>query len=281
MRKYLIKFLKLILPIFWNLHSPLLRKNIQYKDIHKGETCLIFGNGASLKFYNFNLLPKYPAIGCAYSLIDNRIKNVDLRYLVIADSYGFYPVYYHALTNRIRENHAITRGRRMFIENNDKIIFTSVSSLYAKKKGFGKMVYFNHYKKNSNPYSYDLAGSFNSSKGSLDAMIGVAKYLGFKKAILLGCDYLGFPTLNGHFYSNKYPEIGKEAVEYCSDKKELLKDIEILVVTPKDVICKYFPYISYSKFTNSVEEYKENFEIIDPFYMNYLREAEADDILYL
>ena len=60
--------------------------------------------------------------------------------------------------------------------------------------------------KTSNNSSFDLSNDFDYLDGSLDVMIGIAKYMGFSKAILLGCDYLGQPKVDGHFYSDEKPD---------------------------------------------------------------------------
>ena len=35
-----------------SLSKHLLKLNLDYKDLHKGEDCYVFGNGDSLKYYN-------------------------------------------------------------------------------------------------------------------------------------------------------------------------------------------------------------------------------------
>jgi len=280
MKKIITSILKESLHFFWRLHAPLVRKNIQYKNIHKGETCMIFGNGGSLKYFDFTALPKIPAIACNFSPIDKRMKNVDFKYWVLADSYPFLPFYYHKLTHSFRENFFIMKGRRLFTENKDKIIFSSITGLYGYKKDFGKIVYFNHYG-DKKSLSYDLAGNFSVSSGSLHAMIGVAKYLGFAKAIVLGCDYLGTPKLEGHFYSDSVPRFGEDAPDYALSVKPVTDGIEILTIFPKSITCPLFPSASFEDYFGSKEKYQENREIIDEDYMRLLREAAAEDILYM
>ncbi len=282
MKKIFISILKKSLHFFWRLHAPLVRKNIQYKDIHKGETCLIFGNGGSLKYFDFDALPKIPAIGCNFSPIDNRMKKLDFRYWVVPDSYPFLSFYYHMHTNSFRKNFFTTKGRRLFTDNSDKIIFTSITGLYGNKKGFGKIVYFNHYGDKTTP-SYDLAGNFAVSHGSLHAMIGIAKYLGFAKAIVLGCDYLGTPKLQKHFYSDAAPYTEADDLEYVQSVKAVADGIEILVIFPKSksMTCPVFASASFEDYFGSKEIYHENFEIIDPYFLNLMREAASDGILYM
>ncbi|MBE7411807.1 MAG: hypothetical protein HS129_07055 [Leptospiraceae bacterium] len=281
-RKIIYLIVRKIFHTFWYLHKPLVKKNIKYKDIHKGETCLIFGNGASLKYYDFKVLPKIPAIACNFSPIDKRMKDVDFRYWVLADSYGFYPYYYHLHSHSFRENFFIVKGKSLLTKNQDKIIFTSITSLYAPKKGLGELVYFNHYgdKKKA---SYDLAGSFTISKSSLHAMIGVAKYMGFKKVILLGCDYLGLPKLEGHFYSDRVPAFGEDSPEYQLPVTKLLQSLglEIVLIFPKGIKNPDFPSYSFEEYFGTKDKYQENIEFIDPEFLRLMREAAKVGQVYM
>ncbi len=269
-----------ILHYFWCFHKPIVKKNIRFQDIHKGETCLIFGNGASLKFYDFNVLPKIPVIGCNYAPIDQRFKGVDFRYWLLTDSYGLYKRFFHLESLSFPENFIIARGQRLFCENKDKIIFTSLTSMYGKKSDIGEVVYFHHFGDRLG-LNYDLAGVFSVCMGSLEAMIGVAKYMGFAKAILLGCDYLGIPQMEGHFYSDALPFWGETNHSYGNRMQEVAKGIEILVICPKSVTSPYFSSVSYEEYFGSKERYQENSEFIDADYLQLLRYAASKKLIYM
>ena len=83
--------LKTFFHYFWNLHSYVLKRNIYYRNKHKGETCYIFGNGASIKYFDITKLPKHITIATTYSLLDNRMKKIIPDYYVIPVTlYDFY-----------------------------------------------------------------------------------------------------------------------------------------------------------------------------------------------
>ena len=70
----MIKFIRKVLNIFWSFHKAVVQKNLKYQNIHKGQTCLIFGNGGSLKYYDLSAIgEKNFSIGCTYSLADKRM----------------------------------------------------------------------------------------------------------------------------------------------------------------------------------------------------------------
>ena len=66
--------------IFLKVFSKTLEKNKQFKDIHKGESCYIFGNGASLKYFDLKLFNDRISIGCGALLTLLDIKEIDLKY---------------------------------------------------------------------------------------------------------------------------------------------------------------------------------------------------------
>ena len=53
---------------FWSLHRKYIKINLNLKDIHKGETCYIFGNGGSIKYYDLSLFNNHIGIGLNYLL---------------------------------------------------------------------------------------------------------------------------------------------------------------------------------------------------------------------
>ena len=97
--------LKYILNNIWILHSSIIMKNLELKNIHKNETCLIFGNGSSLKYYDFSKLPKFDSIGCTYSLTDQRMKEANTKYCVLSNPYTMYPIYLNPYNNKLQINY--------------------------------------------------------------------------------------------------------------------------------------------------------------------------------
>ena len=68
---------------------------------------------------------------------------------------------------------------------------------------------FNDNKSTNDDYEYDLTNILISNKffGDNDWYFKIFR---FKKIILIGCDYLGVPKLDGHFYSNNDPFVGDQ-----------------------------------------------------------------------
>ena len=69
----------------------MLKKNERFKDLHKGQDCIIFGNGGSINFYNLSDFDF--AVGIGVNLFPAHIEfgHTDFRYHVIPEPLLFYP----------------------------------------------------------------------------------------------------------------------------------------------------------------------------------------------
>ena len=275
MKKYIISAIKKLLLNFWSFHRFLVKRNIKFKNIHAGETCYIFGNGGSLKYYDISKLSKdIPAIVCSYSLIDKRLEKLNVKYMVVTDSYNLYPVLYNTYPH-VRK-FQINRCRpilKKIIEKATKVhIFTSLTNLYATF--FWKIPLNYVFNFGEKKYKSDMAGLFNGDSAA-SIMLATAKYLGFSKAIIMGCDYFGTPPILGHFYAD-YKPFEWSSVEY-NDYRARIKlaaeGIDVIVILPEGVTSPDFKYDSYENFFGLARIYQENHEFIDAKDLKMLRIA--------
>ena len=117
-----------------------------------------------------------------------------------------------------------------------------------------------------------IAGIFNDTKGSINAALNLAKYLGFSKTILVGCDYLMDPALQLHFYSNCDPFIdGTTHQEYISDAIKSAESLDVTLLVPDGYTSSAFNYITYKKLFGHTEKLKMNYEIISKKNLKIIR----------
>lgn len=262
---------------FWKCHKPLVAKNEKLKGIHANETCFIFANGASLKYYDISNIPNTPAIVCAYQLIDRRMAGVNVKYYVAGvDSYSMYSVLYN--TYPAVRRFQISRIKKIFagvLEQCDNITcFANITNFYSSLCR-RKNMYFFHYFEDKEGFSDDLGGSFSNCRAAIDTMLGVAKYVGFSEAVLIGCDYLGTPPTMGHFYADSAPfaETHSHLAEYRSRVKRAASGISVRVILPEGSVSPDFEYDSYENYFGLERQYRENIELIDGKYIEMLRRA--------
>ena len=283
MKRYLLR----LVVLFWSLHYKLLEKNKKYKNLHKGKTCFIFGNGASLKYYDFSKIPIDYSIATTFGLLDIRMKKLKPKYYIIPDQYNFYSV----VRNKRRKGISINIIGRIFKEiikaNPQTTFFISLTNTYSYFATPNNVNYFytryrSDIKNNEFIFSNDLCKNFNCTEGSLDIMIGVAKYLGFSKAVLLGCDYLGSPKLEGHFYSDEEPWFGDPVYDdYLKRIKKVSEDIDILAIFPKGIKSTIFNSNSFDEYFDANEKKFFNEEIVNSKDLNLLRKAGIHEQLWM
>jgi hypothetical protein len=267
-----LEFVKNKIIFFWLIHASIIKENSKWKDLHSCETCLIFGNGASLKYYKIANITKIPSIGCTYSLADSRLVKFELDYCVVPEPYFFYPVRRDSRTDSIVKNYIGKIMMKIIRRNLKTRFFCSITNYYAFMHRFGNVSYWYHGGEKSAD-NFDLAGKFGRCAGALDMMLGVAQYMGFSKAILIGCDYLGDPVMGGHFYADDQPKYEKADATYANRIKGVAADLDILVLLPKGSKSTAFKSMTFEEYFNTTEHYHKNSEIVDDEYLSMMRIA--------
>ena len=107
----------------------------------------------------------------------------------------------------------------------------------------------------------DFTTSSSFVSGALNTMIGLAIYMGFKKAYLVGCDYFFNPFISGHFWSRFEKIIGSNEFIYNELIDEIKDAIDLTVITRKGVTSK-INSIQYEKLFNVNENYKNADQIV-------------------
>jgi hypothetical protein len=269
-----IDIVKQFLVKFWQLHKYFVLKNRKFENLHKGETCYIFANGASLKYYDISNISRHPIIAVTNAVIDKRMKKLNVKYLVTTDSYSLYPLLYNTypFVRKFQISKTYRIFKRILSEFPDVQFFVNLTNFYSPLCRNNNVNYFYHFGNRKN-IGHNLAGSFSECAGALDIMIGMAKFFGFSKAVLVGCDYLGSPPVMGHFYADAKPFSGPYMSDYCARIKKVSEGIDVLVILPKNVVSPDFKYTSYEDHFDIKKKYVENNQIVDEQYLNWLRDA--------
>ena len=231
-----------------NKYKRYILKNSRFKDKHAGETCFIIGNGPSIKEMDLSKLSD------KYTFMVNASINTKL-FDVIKPNY--HCVYDRAVLNELSD------VLRKNFENNKYNTEFFLNRIAMKE--------FKDYKNVNFVYStilpiedkirYDLTKNANVFINVLPFAIMCALYMGFKKIILLGCDFSFFAyRKQAHFYDIEKQKVRKETLyqdlagcaiawqQYNSLKKFAMKNnIEIINSTPNSLL-DVFPQVS-------IEEY--------------------------
>jgi hypothetical protein len=192
---------KKIRATYIDMKVRMLSKNIRkYKDIHKGESCFIIGNGPSLRGEDLNKIKDQ------VSFSSNRIN-------LFLDETKWRPYYYTFIDAKIADNFFNEvykmKKQKMFV------VVTDAGFNSLRKQFRNDCVYLRAYHehgKNGLPkFSEDLSKKMNTHGTVTYANIQLAVYMGFKSIYLIGVDnnYAINKQLDGSIQINK-ELIGKD-----------------------------------------------------------------------
>ena len=272
-----MRLTKLIAVKFWGLSKHVLKLNLKYRNIHAGECCYIFANGGSLKYFDINQFKNHPIIGCSYNLVDERFKNIKMEYCVTSDTYLLYPIRKDSYSNKIIFNKIGPIIKKIIINNPGTKFFTSITNKYSFLWRPNNLFFYGYSLSSGN--ESNLCGVFNTNAGALDVMLGLAKYLGFQKAYLVGCDYLCSPKIDTHFYSDEPIKYGPDVdVQYIDRIKYTASGLDVVCIVPKNITSKYFKFITYEEKFKEIEDYKTQDKIVGKEYMKMMRKAASKPV---
>ncbi|EDZ60943.1 conserved hypothetical protein [Candidatus Pelagibacter sp. HTCC7211] len=280
--------IKSFLNFFWRLHKSKLKKNKTLENLYKGNSCVIIGNGGSIKYFDIKRHEGFFYMGTTYAMFHKEIENLKPDFYVIPQKHDFYPFNYSGrYKSKLYINYRLKIYKNIFKKAKQTRFFINLSNYYGffkRPKLLNFFYSFKDLKSTNGEFEYDLTNNFNCTEGSLGIMIGISKYLGFKRIILIGCDYLGTPKLEGHFYSNSDPRIGEPIYEsYIKKIKKLTHDMEVITIFPKGISSNEFKSFTYDEFFeknyNKKTQIKKNYEIISREDLNLLNEASKSQLI--
>ena len=237
-----------------------LNRNRKFKDLYLGETCYIFGNGESIKSMDLAIFNDKVSIGCNNLFLHKDFNKLDCRYYQIVAPFIFLP--YFKYYGKLQRNHISAVYRKKIKDFKNVTFFTSILNKFTIS---APNIHYEHHfgVTTSDPKNCELDGTFSFLSGATEAMIGMAIYMGFKKAILVGVDYTFSDSVSHHFFE-KGRGTGKNEELFNKVFFEHVKDkIDLLTMTLENNKSESLKYISYTDYTKKPERYQENIDCID------------------
>ena len=249
--------------ILLKLSKKVLNKNQKYKKTHAGESCYIFGNGVSIKYFDLTKFNDKPSIGCGLLFLHNDFSSLNLSHYFMSHSFFFYKYWKNPYTRKYEKNPLGPIYRKNVELYSDINFFTSISNYFALQGS--NVNYVHHFDQISNDLlETELDNVFSPMSGALDGMLGLAAYLGFNDVTLVGCDYTSKPSLSRHFYESgqiiNKPKDGNFSEALLADA---MTKFNIKTVTINDSYeGESIPSITYENLTNDKPRFKENNTIV-------------------
>ena len=257
--------------LIWWISYPLLRRINRIHNSHLGETCYLFGDGVSLKYFDLKHFSNHVALVSNALPFHNDLKHLNTAFWVTV---GPEAVWWRLYPKRIRSSEPRLRQflnayREKFRSGTPKTILSIFSA--PKTLGTDALYVFDRFPGNS-PNINSLTATKEAFKGSFNALITIAVFMGFKKAYLIGMDYTHFPSRTGHWYEkgrgepSDHPGYNKNFIATAKDA------IELITVT-LDGQSEYLNFVTYKDLTGVEPEFRENTKLaskslLDAFNLN-------------
>lgn len=247
---------RLLLALFGNT----LKDNSKYRNRHAGETCYVFGNGYSLRFFDFKDFSDHVSIGCNSLFAHSDFGELNCRYYQIPAPF-FYP--YRRYYGQLKRNYLWDLYREKIDQYPEVEYFTSLSNIFSVR---GPNVRYEHHFGCRHPdvANCKLDGMFSFAQGALHAMLGTAIYMGFSKAILVGCDYT-LTSQFGHFFENFPGEPFATERDFQKDLFQMVQQhMELQTLVPPGLASSSLNGLKYEALTkNGRITCREAHDIID------------------
>ena len=259
--------------ILFKLTEKILLRNKRFKGIHEGESCYLFGNAKSLKYYDLSLFNDRVSIGCNGLFFHKDFSKIGLSYYFNGDPFYMYPYWRNIYTARIERHILGDLFKKKISENKSINYFLNISDSPISR---GENIFYaHHFGQQFNGYkNCRLDGAFSANQNALSGMIGLAIYMGFKDITLVGCDHLMKPKTSEHFY--EYGRLDQDHSPSIINEKVIKSAqtfLKIRVLIPNDLYKGHIiPHIQYEELTGKAPHFKENYEIISDADFKILRQ---------
>ena len=251
-----------------SLAIPILRKVNKFKNIHKGESCYLMGDGASVKWFDLRVFDDKISIPVGYIPFHNDFRELNAKYCLLIEPFWFYPLVqtYHPPIRKIR-NHVQERYREVIKSNREVDFFINLSNYPVV---WDKNVsYLFRDIPGSNLIQYFLSKGINPFHGSLRTSILMAIHFGFDHAYLIGYDYTHTPSRILHWYE-KGEGLIKDHYGYEKEFFDIAREFINLTTVTIEGGSDKLNYISYKDLTGQEPSFKENTDIINIRYLKSL-----------
>jgi len=223
------------------LATPLSRRLRVLENIHEGEECYIFGDGASVKYFDLSKFSDRRGIAVGVMPHHRDFDRTSIEYWARFARKRF--------QNFFKPNKAFRRR------------VTCLLNLTNFPVGYSRRTQYVFDRLPSKKPEIFALPHVDYFAGSVNASLTLAAYLGFRRAYLVGFDYTHNPPCAGHWY-----EIGagipQDFVDYNKDFFDWVTTIiDIVTVVPEPQAC-YLPSVDYEALTGDILHFKENTELL-------------------
>ena len=261
------------LPIYkkflFKVAKPILNRIYSLKNYHKGESCYIFGDGISIKWFDLSSFSDKPVISLNKIAFHKQSNLLNLKYCLFIEPYYFYPYFWDRdeATTKITgkkffRNNIQKKFRELIKTRKDTTFFTNLSNYPVLWNS--NIFYLFQMINNSDLKFFEEChlSQENIFKGSFRSAISLAIYMGFKEIFLVGCDYT-HETTRSHHWFEKGEGIIKKQPKYQENFLNIAKKYAKLTTITLEGNGTFLPSETYKEFTGKEPSIKENYDLME------------------
>jgi len=240
----------------------------KYKDIHKGETCYIFGNGPSIKSFDLSEFGDHIGISTGAIPFHNDFDKLNVRYHSLVEPWFYCPTWMKP-HQYLKDFKVLACKQKEFMSKYEGIDFFINASNFPW--ALGSNINYVHRKLiTRNSKLYKLKAIQDPFSGSFHAILSLAYLMGFSKVYLVGFD--GWTIQPSR--TKRWFELGKgeyfTATNFAFDFLGIVKNqIDIYTISLDGKSCNV-KNINYEQYTNKKADFKENHQLLSKEYLNIL-----------
>lgn len=238
-----------------------------FHNIHKGETCYIFGDGPSIKFFDLKNFNNHIGIACGNLIIHNLFNDLNIKYYTIPCPWLFAHKFLQPkdLDPYVEVGDLLLHEMKKNIDIDYFINLSNFGSVFEKNFHFiHRYLYKNHPK-------FSILNGIDPFSGSFYSTLSLAYFMGFSKVYLIGHDAWTIKRQSSQRWYEYGYDIGPDIntsfkdpfIEIMNQKMEIYS-----VINDGEPI--HFRSYNYEEFTGSKIEYQENNKLTSLNNLNIL-----------
>lgn len=252
----------------YQLCRPELSKIRRFKDIHRGDSCYLIGDGISVKWFDLKEFSDKISISLSLIPFHREFEALEVKYLTMSGPFWFYPNF---LIKAITGESSVPYIRKAYSDviqsNPDRQFFLNLSNYLAlRKKNLFYM--FRDIPDERLPANF-ITHRINAFHGCFRSSVLLAIYMGFDHCYLVGCDYTHVPSRSLHWFEKGQGEFCPQK-DYNKDFFEIAKEFIDITTITLDGTSEFINSVTYKQYTGRDPVYQENTALVDERYLKIL-----------
>lgn len=258
------KYLK---SVFRQVSKPILGRVNKFYNIHKGESCYIFGDGISVKFMVLKLFADKTSFAVNYFPFHKEFSALNCSYCVINAPFYFSPFFGYEQEKKHHMNGVAKLYKELIVSNPQINYFVDLTNYPFLRRG--NVFHTSNTIPDQRLSENFIANRINCNSGVNRMAMMLAMYMGFDHIYLVGFDYTHVPSRSLHWYEKGQGVFCPQG-NYNQDFFEIAREFSDITTITLDGTSDFINAVKYQEYTGRAPVFRENTALIDERYMKAL-----------